>query len=464
MAITRSRARALQQSAPASAQLQGQPNEEKEALAEEQARPVTEEQPDPATEEQPDLVVTEQAGQGQGPRLSKASRVVEAAGQSHQRLYSLYEDLPSTCPRFRQSSHGERLLNWLQSIKPCGRSRCQSDTNVQLLPDFYISTPPMSTILDSTVGPPLDPDAICHSPGVSQYRPPAVPKTTLRAVEQRNYRSTLRSNGMLLFPPGKKVPDDIQSAMESIDLCPIEQSEICAKMALHGSNESDVSQFFEQHIFRLSTRSESICRNGTGMITFDIPSTNPVEVSRVSKPTPDLLLGYNSESFTPEQETELIVWDQNVAKFCFLSVDYKGDGQISAGRMWVATNQCLGATATCVNIIRRLREAVLRRRGGADLANKLDQHVFGLTSNGSHAELFVTFAEESKVIFMKLVRGFLLSDAAHFEDLKRCVASIFNWADERQGHIKAAIDFIRAANKRDAAEDYPSSKRQRTAG
>jgi hypothetical protein len=37
--------------------------------------------------------------------------------------------------------------------------------------------------------------------------------------------------------------------------------------------------------------------------------------------------------------------------FPFLAIEFKGDGPL-----WVATNQCLGASATCVNISEKLNK------------------------------------------------------------------------------------------------------------
>jgi hypothetical protein len=78
-----------------------------------------------------------------------------------------------------------------------------------------------------------------------------------------------------------------------------------------------------------------------------------------------------------------------------------------------------------------------------EVADKLDGHVFGLVTSGTEARLFVTFAgNDGKSKYMKFIRGFLLYNTAQRQDLGRCIKKIFKWAEERRGHIEAAIGVI----------------------
>ncbi|CAH0053511.1 unnamed protein product [Clonostachys solani] len=400
---------------------------------------------------------TDPIGEKEDLNLQEAGQDLKVADKPPQRLYSLYENLQSTSPAFRQSSHGEHLLNWLQSIKPYRLRRCRSDTNIQLLPDFYTNTPPMSTLQDSTI-PPQGQGTFCHSGGVSRVGELAYAAKVYekRAVEKQGYRNSLRASKIFMLRAAEKVPSNIQSVMDLITSecgqpptaaksASDSYSNECANMAIRGANEESVRRFFDDYLFSKSSLPANVRRNEGMMKRGDAPIAAS-GAGKISTPNPDLLLGYDEESFPPQQDGRLGAWDANNAKFSFLSVDYKGDGSVSTGSLWVATNQCLVATTTCVNLMMKLRAVVLER-GDAEAANSLDQHVFGLVANGTEARLFVTYADAD-------------------QDGQRCVRRIFKWAEERKGRIEAAIDVIlsgslTAANKRGHDGSGPVTKRQR---
>lgn len=82
---------------------------------------------------------------------------------------------------------------------------------------------------------------------------------------------------------------------------------------------------------------------------------------KVSVPYPNMLYGYNRlEAFAQQQQTqlrfmgnEIIVNTQNLV-YPFFVIEFKADGPGGSGSLWVATNQCLGGSASCVNIAERL--------------------------------------------------------------------------------------------------------------
>ncbi|CAH0024018.1 unnamed protein product [Clonostachys rhizophaga] len=364
-------------------------------------------------------------------------------------IYSLYEN-PLT---FRQSSHGESLLNWLASVKPYGLRRCRSETNIQLLPDFYANT----ALPDTAIAPSLDQDNFCHVAGGSRLDGSDSSSEVPKKAAHSNFRPMLFANGISMVEAGEKVPSNIQSVLDFITSecgqplnagkSALEQdSKKCENMAIEGVYQEDIRDFFCRYLFSSKSLPDNIRRNGTVMERDDIPIARSWGAgSAISTPDPDLLLGYNSWSFPITQIPYLYHWDENNTKFAFLSVDYQGDHTCSASRLWVATNHCMVATATCVQIMKKLRAAVLER-GDVEVASTLDQHVFGLVTNGTEARLFVTYPEESEDAHIrfhtKLIRGFLLYDTQHRGDLKRCTDKIFEWAEERRGRIKVAIDVI----------------------
>ncbi|CAI6088620.1 unnamed protein product [Clonostachys chloroleuca] len=385
----------------------------------------------------------------QGLNQREAGQDTKVADKPPQRLYSLYEHPHSKSPDFRQSQQGERLLNWLESIKPYRPHRPRSDTNVQLLPDFYTNMPPKSTLKDSTIGP-QDQATIYHSAGVSGVEP--VSKANPRPVQDRGYRDTLQATELFLLEAEETVATNIQSVIDLInsecgqppdpkgELGSQSLSDECVNMAINGANEQEVTRFFDCYFFSKKELPKNVRRNDGPMRRADFPKSSST-VGNISIPDPDLLLGYWGKSFPHGQLGQLDAWDTNLAKFAFLSVDYKGDSA-STGSLWVATNQCLVATATCVRTMTKLRDEV-RTRGAVEVADKLDGHVFGLVASGTEARLFVTFAgNDGKSKYMKFIRGFLLYDTSQRQDLGRCIKQIFKWAEERQGRIEAAISVI----------------------
>ncbi|CAH0000003.1 unnamed protein product [Clonostachys byssicola] len=451
-------------------QEQAEPPIQAEPPAQEQAEPPVQEQAEPPFQQQAELPVqaeppvqehaelpvqerADAIDEEQDLSLQESGEDIQIIDKRSQRLYSLHENFYLTLPGFRQSSQGARLLNWLQSIKPYRTRRCQSETNVQPLPEIYTNIPPMSALENSTIGP-HDQGTIVHSPGVSGLE--QVSKASQRPVLKQGYRSTLRATEVFLLQAEQKEPFDIETVIKSITsecgqkLSDEKKSNCqsvtnrCLNIAIEGACETEVTRFFDGHIFPDLELPKNVRRNEGQMKRTGAHKT-PSMVASISTPNPDLLLGYKEESFPAEQDGRLYNWDENSAKFAFLSVDYKGDSA-STGSLWVATNQCLVATATCVHIIMGLRDEVIRLGGDLEVANGLDNHVFGFAASGTEVRLFVTYAvleeEKYKKTCMKFVRGFLLYDPEQREGLKTCIKKIYNWAEERQGRIEAAIDVI----------------------
>ena len=83
---------------------------------------------------------------------------------------------------------------------------------------------------------------------------------------------------------------------------------------------------------------------------------------KVSKPVPDLLYGYKYDRAFAQQQTQLLAMGDEMGAnslgliFPFFLVEFKGDCAANTGSLWVATNQCLGGSASCVKIAERLND------------------------------------------------------------------------------------------------------------
>lgn len=81
---------------------------------------------------------------------------------------------------------------------------------------------------------------------------------------------------------------------------------------------------------------------------------------KLSTPVPDMLYGYRDRTFT--QQSQLIsMGTEPIANsagllYPFFVVEFKGDG----GSMWVATNQCLGGSMSCVKMAEDLNRRLMQ--------------------------------------------------------------------------------------------------------
>ena len=72
----------------------------------------------------------------------------------------------------------------------------------------------------------------------------------------------------------------------------------------------------------------------------------------------------------------------------FFVIEFKADGLRGFGSIWVATNQCLGGSTSCVNITERLNRQ-LRQYKNKEV-RPIDSTVFSITINGTEARLYVS--------------------------------------------------------------------------
>ncbi|KAG9231564.1 hypothetical protein BJ875DRAFT_113334 [Amylocarpus encephaloides] len=126
-----------------------------------------------------------------------------------------------------------------------------------------------------------------------------------------------------------------------------------------GSGEPAVEDYFKANIFPNPKPLDSLYRiNRNPMAEHVVPDVG--SKLKVSNPVPDMLYGYNRLGAFPHQQTKLIsMGTEMVANnqgliFPFFVIEFKADGPGGCGSMWVATNQCLGGSASCVNITERL--------------------------------------------------------------------------------------------------------------
>ncbi|KFY94042.1 hypothetical protein V500_03454 [Pseudogymnoascus sp. VKM F-4518 (FW-2643)] len=159
---------------------------------------------------------------------------------------------------------------------------------------------------------------------------------------------------------------------------------------------------------------------------------------RVSIPVPDILYGYNLlGAFTNGEQAQINSMESSVfgnnddLLFPFLAIEQTGDGPVSRGSLWVATNQCLGASASCVNIVERFNQP-LRMCNSSNNNHDIDVKPvnsisFSTAMNGSEARLYVTWKHDEVTYHTAIVDSFLLQRPTDFLNFRRYVLNILDW-------------------------------------
>lgn len=123
---------------------------------------------------------------------------------------------------------------------------------------------------------------------------------------------------------------------------------------------------------------------------------------KVSAPVPDMLYGYRNAAF-PQQQPQLIsvrteMLTNNQGLMCpFFAIEFKGDGPGGTGSLWVATSQCLGASASCVHLAERLNRRL--RACESDEVTTIDSAAFRITMSGMEARLYI-FWKSNKLDYL----------------------------------------------------------------
>lgn len=189
-----------------------------------------------------------------------------------------------------------------------------------------------------------------------------------------------------------------------------------------------------QHSLRQSSRFP--------MVKSVIPDTG--SSFKVSKPVPDLLYGYKHDRAFPRQQTQLLAMGDEMRAnslgliYPFFLIEFKGDCAANTGSLWVATNQCLGGSASCVNIAERLNDRLRRCTQGE--VSLIDSSVFSIAMNGTEARLYISWKQD-ELYYMQSVKSFLLQKPTDHLEFRKYVRNIFDWGENRRlNEIQNALD------------------------
>ncbi|KAF7867310.1 hypothetical protein EAF04_005393 [Stromatinia cepivora] len=221
--------------------------------------------------------------------------------------------------------------------------------------------------------------------------------------------------------------------------------------------ESDVEEYFRTHLFPVPRSTDALQR------TVKIPiAKHAVPDSgftlKVSTPVPDILFGYRRKQAFPQQQTqfgfigdEMVVNSQGLV-YPFFVVEFKGDGPSGCGSLYVATNQCLGGSASCVNIAERLNRQCKNKNFRAS-----DSAAFSIAMNGTEARLYITWKYDELKYYMRKINSFLLQDPEHYAKFLKYVLNIIDWGmGKRLKEIQKSLDTLLEEDRKIASQQAKS--------
>lgn len=180
---------------------------------------------------------------------------------------------------------------------------------------------------------------------------------------------------------------------------------------------------------------------------------------RVTQPRPDRLYGYSGKRDTAFTEPQLLaqtilhpeipgypVATSSGIRFPFLAIEFK----TTQGDLWVATNQCAGASSACLNAVDRLNTALLDHQSGL----RVDNLSYSIAVDNNTAELYVSWKGDDLNHYLQRIGAFLLSSEEHFQSFRKQVRNILDWGrDTRLTQIRDALDTILEEHGKKASED-----------
>lgn len=227
-----------------------------------------------------------------------------------------------------------------------------------------------------------------------------------------------------------------------------------------GTGEPDVERYFHAHVFPDPEPTDILQRTDRNpMAKHAVPDFG--SKLKVSTPVPDMLFGYNRNGAFPQQQTQLrsmgneMVANTQGLLYPFFVIEFKADGPGGSGSMWVATNQCLGGSASCVNIAERLNRQL--RQCKNKKVRPIDSAAFSIAMNGTEARLYVSWKHNELRYYTRKVDSFLLQKPKDYVEFRKHVLNIIDWGkDERLKEIQKSLDSLLEENRKIASQQAKS--------
>lgn len=217
----------------------------------------------------------------------------------------------------------------------------------------------------------------------------------------------------------------------------------------YGAGEVAVERYFNANVFPEidgpSHRSDKCM-----MYKHAIPG-NPETPLRLSQPVPDIVYGYRYDAFTEPQQMQLggmgpeVKANSDNLYYPFLVIEMKADGpheeEGGGGGLYVATNQCLGGSASCVKLA---IDVYTHLRSCGDVKVHVHSNAaFSIAMNGTEARLFITWKDDGCHYYMQKINHYMLQRPEELWHFRQHVRNILDWGgNARLDGIRETLDTL----------------------
>ncbi|TPX14894.1 uncharacterized protein E0L32_005003 [Thyridium curvatum] len=369
------------------------------------------------------------------------------------------------------------VSEWLESIGSDREKRCRSDSHLYHTDDDPVSrqlarsAPEMgyTTGADGFTVPPTRPSLVSRS-----YQATEDSASSTARVRHPSYRqNNLGSNGVYVRDSRNQLPDHVSCHVETLRTkkrdSPGPSSEQIdgyldgLDSLARGCTEADVEGFLEDTVFpkvwdRTYGSSAGLGIAKSSLMSSHLIPNNPESPFRVSGPKPDLLYGYSGyEAFTQPQFLAQASLHRNARfaeattqglRFPFLAVEFKAAGG-TQGDLWVAANQCAGASSACLSAMSQLNKSLQEYQR----VERVDNFSYSIAVDNNTAQIYISWKEDDLNYCLQRVDAFLLSRPEEFKDFRSRVRNILDWGkDTRLTQIRDALDVILEEHRKRASE------------
>lgn len=322
--------------------------------------------------------------------------------------------------------------------------------------DMAVSVPPSSEV-------PSRPDLYYRSM-ISEANSSA--NTPL--VGKIDYRTEhLRQNGIRFLDGLDSAPDDIKKLIDEMhedraspgpSAKTVQQDEQLHYVRKARPSEAVVEDYFLNRFFPNYEWSHSLWRVAREpMAQGHVPNNKDCPVN-VSNPKPGLLYGYKKDRAFPQHQDlverigeEMRANDSDLA-YPFLVIEFEAEGTL-----WAAENQCIGGSATCVNIAENLNRRLEQCR--SVIVDPINSAVFGVAIRCTQAELFVSWMRNDGVYVMAEIGHFYLTHPERYIRFYKLIHNIIDWGKgKRLEGIRKALDSLQAESRRRPAKRVKSTR------
>ncbi|KAF4595442.1 hypothetical protein GQ602_001055 [Ophiocordyceps camponoti-floridani] len=325
---------------------------------------------------------------------------------------------------------------------------------------------------------PLAPSSVTSRSYQYQNRTSATSSTVRRPVyRQHNLQLNNVSFNVPSAPLRNHVSSHVGSLLASRNSVPLSTTELNDTMRhlqnlTEGCDEQEVSKFLDYSVFayskthRTQETSPGLERAVDAPISRHLVPANRESPYRISQPKPDMLYGYSGnagQAFTQPQllaqtkihdNPDYAVATSRGLRFPFLAIEIKSS--CSGGSLWVAANQCAGASAACLNAVNQLNIAL----EACQSAHRVDDVSYAIAVDEKMAEIYISWIEDGAQYRLQEVDSFLLSRPREFQDFRCRVRYILDWGrDTRLRQIRDALDIILEENRKAASAAAKNRRR-----